>query len=352
MPNEKKTYKYYTKTLRCPDGSRKYIRGKTKKELEEKVKKAQAELESGVNIGDDTTFGQLAQLWIDLYKRPRNKPQSLDNILSLLNYHLMPHLAHLRVRDIRPANILFVLSESSHLSRSVQSVMLSYLRSIFAMAVDNGIIAKSPVPASLKPSATPSPEKEPLTPEECTILLNAVDKRAMWLQTYVRLCLFAGLRSGEACGLCWDCVDLDQGIIQVRRQVITVNGKHQLSDILKTDSSRRDIPIPPELVKHLRLARATTRTFTVSHSAHGTLLNPANAGVAVSRMDLGFRVHPHLLRHTYATRLVEAGLDIKEVQYLLGHSTPTMTLRVYAHYDRKSRAETTAKRIAGVSFTA
>ena len=53
----------------------------------------------------------------------------------------------------------------------------------------------------------------------------------------------------------------------------------------------------------------------------------------------------HILRHTYITRLFEAGLDIKEIQYLAGHSTMDMTLKVYTHYDRKSRETKTAEKV-------
>jgi integrase len=50
---------------------------------------------------------------------------------------------------------------------------------------------------------------------------------------------------------------------------------------------------------------------------------------------------PHVLRHTFITRLFEAGLDIKEVQILAGHKDPTVTLRVYTHYDRRARQQDT-----------
>lgn len=53
----------------------------------------------------------------------------------------------------------------------------------------------------------------------------------------------------------------------------------------------------------------------------------------------------HILRHTYITRLFEAGLDIKEIQYLAGHSTVDITLRIYTHYDRVSRGEETKAKV-------
>ena len=54
---------------------------------------------------------------------------------------------------------------------------------------------------------------------------------------------------------------------------------------------------------------------------------------------------PHILRHTYCTRLFEYGFDVKEIQYLMGHSTPEMTLKVYTHYSKKQRFTDTASRL-------
>lgn len=56
-------------------------------------------------------------------------------------------------------------------------------------------------------------------------------------------------------------------------------------------------------------------------------------------------VTAHILRHTFITRLFEAGLDIKEIQYLAGHSTIGMTLKVYTHYDRRSGGTQTAEKV-------
>lgn len=64
--------------------------------------------------------------------------------------------------------------------------------------------------------------------------------------------------------------------------------------------------------------------------------------------QMGAKAHKrytYLLRHTYITRMFEAGLVIKEIQYLAGHSTVDMTLRVYTHYDQKSRRTKTAEKV-------
>lgn len=352
MEKEKKKYQYFTKAITCPDGTRKYIRGKTKKELEEKVKAAQAELDRGVNINDNTTFGELAQMWVDLCKRPHNRPQSMRAVLSRLNHQLMPILGPMKVRDIKPVHTIQVMSSVSHLAKQTQALVLSDLRAIFSFAMENQIIARSPVPPSLKPSGAPAKERVPLTPEECGRLLRAAEERktTKWLYTFVLLCLCTGLRAAEACGLCWDCVDFEHNMILVRRQVIRLSGKYTLTDDLKTQTSKRDIPAPPELMAHLKSIKPDAKSITVLCGQRGPL-RPGRCDSALRGLHFDVDVFPHLLRHTYATRLVEAGLDIKTVQYLLGHSTPSMTLKIYTHYDKRSRVDATAAQVAAISFT-
>lgn len=351
MEKEKKKYQYFTKAITCPDGTRKYIRGKTKKELEEKVKAAQAEMDRGVNINDNTTFGELAQMWVDLCKRPHNRPQSLETLLSRVNNHLMPILGPMKVRDIKPIHTIQVVNGMSHLAKQTQALTLADLKAIFNFAVENRIISRSPIPPSLKPGGALPEERVPLTPEECGRLLRLTEGRytTKWLHTFVLLCLYAGLRAAEACGLCWDCVDFERSMILVRRQVICLDGQYSLTTDLKTQTSKRDIPAPPELMAHLKRIKPSAKSITVLCGRQG-LVNPKICASALRALDFDVKVFPHLLRHTYATRLVESGMDIKTVQYLLGHKTPAMTLKIYTHYDRRSRAEATASQVAAISF--
>ena len=83
------------------------------------------------------------------------------------------------------------------------------------------------------------------------------------------------------------------------------------------------------------------RRRTVNDAAD--LGTPARNSKMVRSLD--FHVTPHQLRHTYITRLFESGLDIKEMQYLAGHTTIDMTLRVYTHYQHESRRKETAKKV-------
>lgn len=357
MKEEKKSYRYFTKAITCPDGTRKYIRAKTQKELDAKVRAAMLELDKGVNINDNTTFGELAQMWLDIVKKPQMKPQSLTTIRSRMNNHVMPHLGHLRVRDIKLAHISNVMRDMSDLAHYTQNHILSDLKAIFRFAIDNQIIATSPIPSTVKPGGRPATERCPITPEESAAVLEAVKNGPPWLETFTLLALSTGMRAAEICGLCWDCVDFDRGLILVRRQVRRCHAKGVAIDLtttLKTPESKRDIPAPPALLEHLREKKRTASSITVLAARSGKLIDPSRAGTTLQERAEVVRsnIHPHLLRHTYATRLVESGFDIKTVQYLLGHSTPHMTLRIYAHFDKRSRLEDTINRVASVPFTA
>ena len=140
-----------------------------------------------------------------------------------------------------------------------------------------------------------------------------------------------------------------------------------VSEALKTSAAVRDIPIPPTLLDTLKGLKSYGGSPFVLHMDNGkplsqssfsnlwgmvrrrTAADPAEFGTKATNFkmvrSLDFHVTPHLLRHTYITRLFESGLDIKEIQYLAGHTTVEMTLRVYTHYQHETRQQDTANKV-------
>lgn len=368
----------FTKTLTLPNGKRKYFYGKSMKEAEEKLQKAKFELGMGIDIDNDITFGELAEIWYNVYKKPRLKsPNSQAAVLNVLNNHLLPTLSHLQVRKITAAQIQATLNRIAESSSSLQSKALQTLRSIFRMAVEDGIIVKTPITMTVHTSPKPVEEKEPLNQEQTDRLLAAVTGTNA--ETFVRLGLFSGLRRGEILGLQWSDIDLDNQIIHVRHNALLQDGKPTtVSDRLKTASSKRTIPIPSALTNYLQSIRKKSTSPFVISMKNGSPMSktayramwriitmrtikeevdpitgethmqelgssPRNHPGVVRTLD--FHVHPHLLRHTYITRLFANGVDLKTVQYLAGHSTPDVTLRVYIHYLKSQKQEEAAEKI-------
>lgn len=359
--------KLYTKTLTLPNGKRKYIRAVSKEELERKYQQARLEIGAGVDVSDNTTFAEFTQMWYDTYKKPHLRENSANNLLYVLNAHIIPQIGALPIRDVKALHIRRIMASQNGMSNSLQSKTLQYLRGIFSAAVENGLILRSPVSSELRAHGESAAEKIPLTVAQERQLLAAVkDTRAY---VAVAVMLGVGLRKEELLGLMWDCVDFEAHEIRVRRTKVFVHGRGQVTTQLKSRAAKRDIPMPEWLENILREANRESDSAFVLAMRNGESLSdtsfkrlwglidarttddPSLLGKPVDPRHpnvlygLDFHAHPHLLRHTCITRWVEAGLDIKEVQYLAGHATPDITLRVYAHHDRRERSAITAERI-------
>lgn len=357
MPKQK----LVTRTLTLPNGTRKYFRGKTEKEVEQKLFQARMQLCQGIDISNDMTFEELSQIWYDTFKKGRLREGSLESIRSALNRYVIPKIGALKVQDIKPLHIQGILQSMSGLSQSAQRQVTGVLKPIFSLAVDNAIISRSPVVSSIKPRGAAAEPVEPLTRGQTDTLLHATEGTRAY--TFIALALYAGLRKGEIVGLRWGDVDFQKGIIHVRRSVVYTQEHREglLNEELKTAAARRDIPVPFALIEYLKTQRAVSNSIYVLSQRNGAYLSSGafnNVWDVVKRRSMStqtkrslaprtidFGVHPHQLRHTCITRWFEAGLDLKQIQYLAGHSSIEMTLRIYTHYDRKSRETETAEKI-------
>jgi integrase len=181
--------------------------------------------------------------------------------------------------------------------------------------------------------------------------------------TMLALLLITGLRRSELLGLALDAVDLDAGTINIRRAVTEVRGRAMLREIPKSKSAQRTLSIPAELVALLRVQKARVLEQALQwgseYSREPMFLFPGLAGVPMRPMAVTERlrqlcrrakitnVQPvHGWRHSSASLLIAGGTDVKTTQARMGHSTPTITLRLYADVvDERDRAA--GERLAG-----
>lgn len=342
-----KEYRYYTKAVPMGNGKRKYIRAKTKRELNQKVLDYQLRMAkdaANVFVAKDMTVNELTSLWLEKVKCPSVRPQTYYIYEQRVKGHVSPAIGDMKVCDVKPIHIIDLINSYGYKSRETNKGLLSTVRSIFSFAVENEIIQKSPVPARMTAPGRQTREDRPLTPDQTKRLLEYCrqDKDPnVYLFTF--LALVTGMRRGELMALRWDCVDLSSGLVKVRRQLIGSTG--EITDDLKTSAAKRDIPISPDTVETLRSVHASSgSTYVLCGDRNGHL-----SSKDVSRYERAWNrsgvscdtIHAHQLRKTFATRLIETGTDPKRVQYLLGHTTLDMTLRIYAKYDQESQAEAT-----------
>lgn len=355
---------YYRKRVKLRDGRYKDVRGKTKEELRTKLYELETAQRMGIVLDDKTTVAELAVQWYNNRKAGLSESRRED-YCSAINIRIAPVLGLLRVRDVRPEDCQRVMVASAQLSFSTQQKTVSALKQIFECAVDNGLILRSPAEKIRAGGAKPK-EKEALTPAQCAQLEEAVKGTRAYV--FVMLGLYAGLRREEICGLRWSDINLEAQPprLTVNNAVRFSKNKAIFPAPLKSKAAHRTIPLPPALATALREERGRSNSVFVVHDRDGkcvSLQAVKNIVAIINRRapktehqlakraererELGrpirepylpkdfkkidFRPTPHLFRHTYATRLIEAGTNIKQVQYLLGHDDIRMTLAVYSH---------------------
>ena len=163
----------------------------------------------------------------------------------------------------------------------------------------------------------------------------------------VLVALFTGLRRGELLALRWINVDLDRKIIAVREALQETSDGVAVKDTTKTKAGRRDVTLPGVVVSALRdvrrqqleerialgLGKMPDDAF-VFPARHGRPSRPTNlsSGWAAVAKTIGLPgITWHALRHTHASMLIDAGIDVVKVSKRLGHADPSVTLRVYSH---------------------
>jgi len=230
--------------------------------------------------------------------------------------------------------------------------------------------ALDPNPLRLVRKPTPPKQSavQAFTEAELKLILHAVDQPAPddsiadpTFGALIHLLASTGLRIGEGLGLIWDDVDLDAARIRVRATLIRLSGKLPARGEPKTPAAKRTIPISGDLVDRLRRLPEWNYGGVMPHdlrqrpvfvSDRGTWLHDSNLAVRdwhplLKRLGLptsGF----HKLRHTFASIVLNKGLDPATVSRLMGHADPAITLSTYAHFI-EGREEEAAEIMGAVS---
>lgn len=321
--------------------------GRTQREVRAKLKDARQRLDAGAPVRDaKTTLADYVDHWTKTTLAASDRKESTKVLYAgLAKTHLKPAplgttpLDRLRASDVEA--FVHAKRQEGKASSTVRQVY-TVLRAVLDTAVRDELMARNPA-AAVKRPAVERKEARYLTPDEVRALVGGIKDdrlRALYL-----LLLGTGLRRGEALALGWDDVDLDAGHLRVRGTLSRV-GKALTVTEPKTDKSRRAVPLPAAVVTELRAHRVRqvgerlragsewTEQGLVFCTHFGGLLDPRNAlrslYAVAERAGLP-AVGLHTLRHSAASALIAAGVHMKVVQELLGHSSYAITADVYAH---------------------
>ncbi len=159
----------------------------------------------------------------------------------------------------------------------------------------------------------------------------------------ILLSLYTGLRLGEVLALKWQNLDIKNKLIYIDKSVGSISQNHKTLTIEsspKTQSSIREIPISKKLLDLLKVLRQYNSTdyVIVSHNEKQIQSRAYQKSFENLLKKLNIKHYGfHSLRHTFATRLLENGVDIKTISELLGHSSPTITLNRYVHTNLQNK---------------
>lgn len=281
------------------------------------------------------TVNNLASEWL-LINRARLKPSSVQRYEGFLKNHIRDTIGAINAVYVTTVSIHHFAANRLSTGLSPQSVnaILTFLHSILNYGHRQ---YRLPMPEIIYLSCEKK-EMRVFSREEQKALVSFLKKDMDICRLGVLTALYTGLRIGELCALQWE--DIEENSITVRRTIQRLNKADGTGTELhvgppKTKTSFRRIPIPSfltETISSFREQEAKNSYFLTSHS--GDLIEPRvlqyrfkgylkSAGVG----DANF----HALRHTFATRCVEAGFEIKSLSEILGHANVQITLNKYVH---------------------
>ena len=341
---------------------RKYVTRRTRTEVASDIRRLLEAHRQGQLI---TTGGMTVTEWFAIYleqvAKPKVRPRTYDRYRSDIDRHILPAIGRYRLDKLRPAHLvtLYNVKAAEGLSGASVRHLHAVIRRAMNVAVKWQLLGVNPA-ALVDSPRVGQHEITPLTADEAQRLIKAARGDRMEARWLVGLAL--GMRQGEALGLWWDDLDLDAGLLRVRRALQRRHGGGLVFAEPKTQRSKRTIPLPGQLADALRdhYARQEQERITagslwrgspcVFTTPIGSPVDPRNDFREFKKLlDRGGlpSVRLHDLRHTAASLLLAQNVPARVVMEILGHSQIALTMNTYSHVAPEVSREA-ARRMAGV----
>jgi len=292
------------------------------------------------------TTQNLLTEWLENYQKEHVKARTYQRYRGLISMHISPSLGEKKITELGRKEIQEFLAtqkkdgnlrNGEKLSATSTNMMLTLLNLAFEYACDMEYVEENPC-VRVRRVKSESKKIEAFTREEQKAIEKTIEGSEDRRLHGILLCLYSGLRIGELLALTWNDVDLERGVIKVTKTVYRErdeNGEWRLfEDLPKTKASDRVIPLPEYMVEVLRQDLASARSQYVVENKKGERMSIRSYQYLFEKLTerAGARkLNFHALRHTFATRAIECGMDVRTVADLMGHKNASITLNRYAH---------------------
>jgi integrase len=335
----------YQGTIQLAPKDRRYVSGHTKEEAEQKLAELRVLYQQGRLLARSReTVRDYLQAWLRDDVKPAVAPRTFENY-ELNVRRLEPLIGSIRLDALKPDHIKTAyrsLLDGGLSARSVQQAHRT-LRAALRQAVKPEHLYRDPT-FGVTPPRAPEREEVVLTAGQIRTLLASTEDH--YLHPLWVVLATTGMRVGEALGLQWRDVDLDAGMVTIRRQAQWQKGPGMVLSEVKTKASHRTLPLVPGTIAVLRKQRAAAMerhlavgmpwndAMQVFATIDGNLINPGTVSKAFHRALDGAhlpQMRVHDLRHTVSSFIQSRGRTEREAQEVMGHASPATTRHIYTH---------------------
>jgi len=279
-------------------------------------------------------------IWLNNYIKPSAKERTYIRYEQLIRAHIAPKIGNMCINDLTPIVLQSFVTEllntgnlktGKELSANTINTTISVIQNSLRTAHLLGI-AKEYKANMIKRPKLKERKIECFTLVEQKKIETAVFNSKKTKMFGIVLCLYTGLRIGELIALQWKDIDLQKGVLTVSRSCHDKNGSI-VFDEPKTVTSCRVIPLPKQLLPKLKnIKKNSNSDFVVSMGGNAVFVRSYQRSfeLLLKKLNIAHRGF-HSLRHTFATRALECGMDVKTLSEILGHKNPTVTLNRYVH---------------------
>ena len=266
-----------------------------------------------------------------------------------LDKWILPVLGDVKITQITSAQITALLLSMQAQGKSHGTCVKIYtiLHGLFKMAYMTDTIDRNPMDKVQRPRPRKdeaiSQAPQAYTAQEIRGILDCLDQEPLKWRALVWLLIDTGMRRGECCALQWSDVDFSQNTVTIRGNLCYTPQKGVYMDTPKNGKTRR-IDVDPDvmdMLKRLRLeqSQGCISAFVFSQDGSPAPMHPQSPTRYLRTLSKRYNIpalHPHKLRHSFASIAITNGADVASVSEKLGHTDKAVTLRMYTHADQDS----------------